>query len=71
MLSNDIQGSIKSQVKEAIWVLRLLNLWQCDAGKHNILYDEATGKTTILDFEIMDDADGDDGMELCQVFGSE
>ena len=42
---------VREECEKAIRILRSLSIYMPDAGKHNVLYERATGAVTMLDFE--------------------
>lgn len=52
---DDLNGQERAHVREecekAVRILRSLSIYVPDTGKHNVLYDRATGAVTMHDFE--------------------
>lgn len=43
--------NIRNKCREAVAIIRQLNIYLQDASKQNVLYERSTGKVTMLDFE--------------------
>ena len=42
---------IRNKCREAVAIIRQLNIYLQDSNKQNVLYERSTGKVTMLDFE--------------------
>lgn len=62
------KDEVKIQVRDAIRVLRVLDVWQSDAGLGNMIWDGEKRHLTLVDFEDLDPAVGE-GSEMLKVFG--
>lgn len=63
---------VREECEKAIRILRSLSIYMPDAGKHNVLYERATGAVTMLDFETAVECPESDHIpyvELLSLFG--
>ncbi|KAJ5800196.1 uncharacterized protein N7518_002264 [Penicillium psychrosexuale] len=71
-LSGSVKEHIRSEIYEAIKVLRRASIIIIDSGMHNVLYDPETNAVTMVDFELMqaceEDTMGLDEPEMFAIF---
>jgi hypothetical protein len=64
------------QCRNAISVLRAMNIWLADSGKHNVLYSRNSKTARLVDFESIGLCSGEDALdldapELVAIFGQD